>query len=253
MRLQQLLLSLAVCCAAAVTASSQSQLPTQPEGGQAPAREKPPVRTQEQPDAPLRLTSETKWALPDQQSLEVYFKVENVGGRPVRAYTVRFGGPGGGSVGGDGCVFDSAHKAGKILQPGKSAGRSTWRSVPPSEVTSPVEIWVDFVEFADGSVWGTDTCQSAEWLDGLRAGGRVARRLFTKQLRERGLDALMTRLYVDDPDLAPPEGHSDVWKKAFRGAVNSVRERIRSANEDGGLPEVEDTLKKAFDAADDPQ
>lgn len=159
-----------------------------------------------------------------------------------RAYTIRFGGPGGGSVGGDGCVFHGAHKAGKILQPSKSAGRSTWRPVPPSEVTSPVEVWVDFVEFADDSVWGTDTCQSAAWLDGLRIGGRTAKRLFTKQLRERGLDALIIRLYVDDPDLAPPKGHSDVWKKAFRGAVNSVRERIRSANEEGGLPEVEDTL-----------
>jgi hypothetical protein len=103
--------------------------------------------------------------------LEVYFTVTNVGSRPVRAYTVRvvYGVE---TQEGGGCYLNDIEKRGKILQPGQSAGRSTWRPAQPDNPQPAVELALDFVEFTDGGTWGTDTCQSAERLKGLRAGAR---------------------------------------------------------------------------------
>ncbi|MCA1620446.1 MAG: hypothetical protein LC795_14280 [Acidobacteria bacterium] len=180
---------------------------------------------------------------------EVFFTATNVGVKPVRAYTVRVT-HGAETQEGGGCFLDSAAKPGKILQPNQSASRSTWRPAQPSDTQPAVELALDFVEFTDGSTWGADTCQSAERLGGLRAGGRAAKAHFKKKLDEWGVDALVKKLYADDSTLAPPDGHSEAWKAGFRGAVNSYRERIRQANVEGGLLEVEDALQRPFDTTD---
>lgn len=215
----------------------------------APAREKPTARVQELAGAPLSLSVKMKWATPAQEMLEVYFTVTNVGSRPVRAYAVRVA-RGVEPHEGGGCFFNNIERAAKILQTNQSIGQSTWRPVPASDAETPVELTLDFVEFADGTVWGTDGCQAAERLGGLRAGARAAKSHFKKKLDEKGVDALVNKLYSDDPALAPPEGRSDAWKAGFRGAINSVRERIRQANLEGGLPEVETTLHRPFDTTD---
>jgi hypothetical protein len=183
--MRRLLLALAISLATAAAARPQSpdqntqQLPS--DNG---SREKPAVKVQEMPDAPLRLSVETKWATPDQQMLEVYFKVTNVGSRPVRAYAVRVN-HGAEAQEDGGCSLNDTEKAGKILQPNQSAGRSTWRPVPLSDTQTSIDLTLDFVEFSDGSTWGVDSCQSAERLGGLRAGARAAKLRFKKKLDER--------------------------------------------------------------------
>lgn len=240
--------AIAVLLVAVATGRSQS---VEQSLQDAPAREKPATRVQELAGAPLRLSVETKWAAPDREMLEVYFTVTNVGSSPVRAYAVRVA-RGVETHEGGGCFFNNIEKAAKVLQPNQSVGRSTWRPVPAADAEIPVELTVDFVEFADGTVWGADSCQGAERLGGLRAGARAAKAHFKKKLNEKGVVALVKKLYDDDPALAPPEGHSDAWNAGFRGAVNSFRERIRQANVEGGGPEVEAALQRPFDASDNP-
>ena len=248
--MKRLAFAIAVTLLAAATARSQSaDQSMQAAAPDRAAREKPAAKVQELADAPLSLSVKTKWATPDQEMLEVYFTVTNVGSRPVRAYAVRVA-RGVETGEGGGCFFNNIEKAGKILQPNQSIGQSTWRPVPASDADTPVELTLDFIEFADGTVWGADGCQTAERLGGLRAGARAAKAHFKKKLAEKGIDALVKRLYVDDPALAPPEGHSDAWKAGFRGAINTYRERIRQANVEGGLPQVEDTLQRPFDTTD---
>lgn len=248
--MRQCLLAFALCFAAA--AAAYPQIP----GKDAPslasdnaAREKPAVNVQATADAPLRISAETKWATSDQQMLEVYFIVKNIGRKPVRAYTVRVS-HGTEMEEGDGCFLNSIERVGKILQPDHSAGRSTWRPVPLSGFQPAIDLALDFAEFTDGSTWGVDSCQSVERLSGLRAGARAAKLQFKRKLNEKGVDALLKDLYTDDPDLALPEGHSDAWKAGFRGAVSSLRERIRQANEEGGPPEIEAALQRPFDASE---
>jgi hypothetical protein len=250
MTMRHFAVAIALSLLASAAARSQSVAQNMP--GAAPdhgAREKPAARVQDLADAPLSLSVKTKWATPDHEMLEVYFTVTNVGSRPVRAYAVRVT-RGAETHEGGGCYVNNIDRAGKILQPNQSAGRSTWRPVAASDAETPVELTLDFVEFADGTVWGADSCQAAERLGGMRAGARAAKLLFKRKLDEKGIDTLVKRLYADDPALAPPEGHSDPWTAGFRGAVNSYRERIRQANVEGGLPEVQAALQRPFDAAD---
>src|ERR1700754_4320151 len=210
--MRRILLAIAACAVAATAAYPQSSdRSTQPSDNV--GRDKPAVNVQENSDAPLRLAVETKWATADQQMLEVYFTVTNVGVKPIRAYTVRV-------VGGTerqqngGCFLNNAAKSGKILRQNQSAGRSTWRPVS-SGSQEPIELMLDFIEFGDGSVWGGDSCRSAERLNGLRFGARLAKSKFKRKLDEKGVDALLRRLYSDDPELVAPDGHSETWKEGF--------------------------------------
>ena len=249
--MRRLLLAAALSVSAAMTAHPQGHeqgMKSQASGNA--ERAKPTVNVQEVPYAPLLVSGVTKWATPDQQMLEVYFTVTNVGNRPVRAYTVRVAYGVEAQEESGGCYLNNIEKRGKILQPNQSAGRSTWRPAQPSDPQPAVELSLDFVEFTDGSVWGGDTCQSVERLGGLRAGARAAKAHFKKKLDEMGVDALVKKLYADDATPAPPEGHSEAWRAGFRGAINSLRERIRQANVEGGLPEVQDTLQRPFDTTD---
>ncbi len=206
------------------------------------------VLIQSQPDAPLQLSlDDVKRIGSDQSGVEIFAKVKNISERQIRAYALRDESIDGGQEGG-GCFLQNAPTAGKILKPGQSEGRTLWHNL--SRTGAQLRVSVDFVEFANGSVWGPDACKSAEQLDGQRAGGRVAKRLFKKKLDERGFDILMSQLYVNDSNLASPEGRSDAWKAGFRGAVNTLRERLRRANEEGGVTEVEAVLQRPVDASD---
>lgn len=237
----------AACCLAAAVAAAQSPQGYQP-GAQAAEREKPAVKVREQPGAPMAVRVETKWVDERQEGLELYLVVTNAGQRPVRAYTVRVLGTDGGE---GGCVFNSIEKRGKILQPGRARGQSTWRGIPLSEAHPEINVELDFVEFDDGGRWGVDTCQSADFLEGSRAGGRAAKREFKKKLDADGLDALLRHINAEDLSLAPPEGRSDAWKNGFSAGVHSLRERVRRADEDGGEPDVQDALRRPFDASED--
>jgi hypothetical protein len=71
-----------------------------------------------------------------------------------------------------------------------------------------------------------------------------------KILQDSGADALMEELKTARDDVNPPEGRSAAWIEGYRGGISSIRERIRRAYEDGGLPEVEAVLQRPFDASD---
>jgi hypothetical protein len=244
--MKKLLLAAAACCVAAVAVYSSAPSQTTPPD----ERGEPNVRVREQPGAPLRVTFQANWPLAGRPTLEVFFVVANVGDRPVRSYAVRGSGGVAGALG-PGCYFRSAEKKGKILQPGRSQGTSTWWQGSPSGPQPEIELALDFVEFNDGSTWGEDSCQGAETLDGLRAGARVARREFGRRLSARGLDALLRELNPEDPALAPPPGRAEKWRAGFEGAIRSFHERLRRANVEGGLPDVEEALRQPFDASED--
>src|SRR5580765_2533572 len=141
-----------------------------------------PVRILSQPDAPLRIISaDTSWAMPnDRTMVQVFVVVKNVSDQLVRTYATRRG-----------VESNSSSKAclgppgmiGRGLQPGQTAGTSSWQGISNSD---PWAVWIDFVEMSDGSRWGADKCEIGERLDGERSGMRAQRDQLLTILREKG-------------------------------------------------------------------
>lgn len=239
-RFMLLLLSLTLF---AEVGNSQSTSPNKE-----PERVKPVVTVQDQPGAPLKIISvETKWATPDFQILEFYVGVENVSELEIRSYGWRLD-KGDGSQEKD-CFMYNLPLPGKILKKGDSDGKSTWRKFPLENPTPSISLSVDFVEFSDGSTWGADFCRSAETLSGLRAGALAAKDKFAQVRHQVDGKGLINLLKQDALKVEAPDGHSSVWVDAFRDGVRRLFDKLRSANQEGGLPEVERVIQLPFDAA----
>jgi hypothetical protein len=207
------------------------------------ASQAPEVLVQQQPDAPLRLSVKTKW-VSDGRGFEIATAVENVSDRAVRAYTTRHtpeSGPRGG------CSLWNIMSPGKVLRPGQTDVKSTWRGYSPSD---PVLTYaVDFIELADGTTWGSDLCQSAERLAGERAGGGAAARRLLDLLASGGPDAVMKAVREGAYDVSTPPGHSPVWEEGFLVGTKVIGERVLRAVEEHGPDEIEHTLRRPYDAA----
>lgn len=216
---------------------------------QGPERQKPVVNIQEQPGAPLKISSAlTKWATPDQQMLEIYVVVENVSETEIRSYAWRLAPPDG-SENKDACFSYNIQSPGKILKPGDSDGKSTWRRIPLDSPLPNIDLSVDSAELANGTMWGLDSCRSSERLNGLRAGALAAKDIFAKIGDENRGKAILNLLKADTPNIEVPDGHSPLWADGFRDGLRQLFDKLRMANEQGGLPEVERVLQLPFDAS----
>ena len=95
-----------------------------------PERLKPVVSVQDQPGAPLKISSvETKWATPDYQILEIYVGVENVSELEIRSYGWRID-KGDGSQDKDGCFMYNLQLPGKILKKVTLTAKAPGESFP---------------------------------------------------------------------------------------------------------------------------
>lgn len=197
-------------------------------------------------DSPLRVTASTEWVKIAPDGIALNIKVENVGAKAIRAYTTR------NRISGDesarGCFLLNVTKPGKVLQPSQSELRTTWRSYPQKS-RRPLHLSVDFIEFTDDSVWGLDTCQSAETLAGIRAGARFVTERLQKILAEGGPRAVVRALdtVVKEGDI--PFDKSPVWQQGFLAGLNHMLDRVRQSIADSGLTEVEVVLKQPYDAS----
>ena len=182
---------------------------------------------------------------------DLYIEVTNIGDNPIRAYATYNADTREGQ-GSRRCFLHNVSSLGKVLQPGQKDGRSVWRRATDPGSQPNVELAIDFVEFTDGSVWGMDTCESAQRLDGLRAGARAAKGQLKKILHEEGPEKVAAELKSRSKRMDPPEGRSNVWMEGFRAGVSDFRGRVVRAFEEGGLPDITSALARPFDAAEGP-
>jgi hypothetical protein len=212
-----------------------------------------------QPDSPLRLRVKTRWlylllnvaSWTDRNGYELYHSVENVGAREISAYAIRITPPGGCSP----WIMSP-----DFMQPGKSDTKSTWSSFSPS---APVRTYeVDFVEFADGTTWGADVCQSAERLAGERAGGAAVAERLLELLAAGGPDAVIKAVRgelgrspeaevkaIDErlSDITPPPGHSPAWEEGFRIGKRVIALRVPRSVGSSGPEGLERELRRRYD------
>jgi hypothetical protein len=125
------------------------------------------VSIRPQADSPLRVTfvGESPEEL---KTPHVLLAVENVSAKPISAYSI-------------GCKLTVWGE--EVVTPGVGAtsiapvavlnpGDRRSAGVPNPE-RSPVQVWVDYVEFTDGTTWGPDATKYSEHLAGRRAGMRA--------------------------------------------------------------------------------
>ncbi len=181
----------------------------------------------------------------DPAESEITFFVTNISGKAINAYMIRYNSKLG-DVTSDGGDLRSSTSDYSILQSSQSENSSI--SVPSySKPVEKVVLTVDFVEFTDGTTWGEDKFKTKELLAGRRSGAKaeVERLLSVKE--KKGTPALIDIIKSDDFDIQIPPGHSEIWRRGFVEGVKIIHNRLRRANEKGGLAAIEDELTRPFD------
>ena len=178
------------------------------------------------------------------------YSVTNVGDKPVRAYTIKestnldAGAP---------VVRTSLSNLPAVTQLLKpygvrreEGGLGRTYQVPPIKI----EMSVDFVELADGTRWGDDTAKSGERLDGIRAGGKAAIKMYREVLVAQGDGGLDRALSSDDFVPHEAQTKSDAWAKGFEMGVDFVRGRLKRAKQKNGRDGVRREIDKPFDSTE---
>lgn len=178
------------------------------------------------------------------------YSVTNVGDKPVRAYAIK--------------ESTSLDAGGPVVRTRFTNLPSTAQSLTPYGVrydegglgslyqVAPikVELSVDFVELADGTRWGADTAKSGDSLDGMRAGGRAAIKMYREILAGQGDVGLDRALSGDNSVPYKGQPKSDEWTRGFDMGVSFVRGRIKRAKEKGGKEGVRHELDKPYDSSE---
>jgi hypothetical protein len=171
----------------------------------------------------------------------------NVGGQPVTAYTITY------------TVYFAQSRLNPSFDlsdigPGRAPldpGRSEPDEIGEADFALPmarVEVSVDFVEFANGAVWGPDAGRSAERLAGMRAGAREARTYLKAILESGGEDAVAAATAAEQLPLASPQDRSPQWGDGFRTGASTIRIRVKKALESHGSRAAAQSLSQPFDA-----
>lgn len=113
-----------------------------------------------------------------------------------------------------------------------------------AEPLKKIILSVDFIEFTDGTKWGTDQANSAETLTGRREGLRALKLKLSRLRKEKGVASLIEAL--DGYDLIPPAERSSAWKSGFRDAVGYKINKLRSTYR-LGVEQGDAELEKSHD------
>lgn len=197
-----------------------------------------------QPGSPLQLSNPVpSWRTmvnPEGRELNmlvVDFVSENTSSKTISAYTLRiFTGEFNTDRGG--VIFSYAFENTGLIKPAQSRSENIGE-YGYDEKSKSIKIAVDFVEFTDGTTWGKDLSDSAQFLAGIRAGTKAVQEHLQKISRQRGLDAVIKAL-DENSEIQMPENQSGNWKKGFETGIKTTKDQIKRVFERDG--------KKAFEA-----
>lgn len=200
----------------------------------------PIIVAQNESGSPVVISAERQLAKTE-QAPEIAFNVTNVTNKTIIAFAIRVE------------VTDGRTPVSKILlqnlelnttdlPPNRSlTSFDTYENL--SEAKHRVTLSVDYVEFSDGKKWGVDSIKSSEQV----AGTRAALETLTTRLAEsiRGANANNLATVLESlANIEPPAQHSEQWNNGFRWATRSVANRLKRANQTGGLSQVNTELSK---------
>lgn len=232
-------LTLSLCVVLTTFLMGVPSIAAQSHAGQRPAQNfLTRVLVRPQPSAPLRISSVVDNS-DDPDAPIANFTVENISSKPIQAYWISYDTVAHGinvTLG----FGINANSQELILPPGKQRELAVL-----NRDKEKIDLSVDFVEFADGTVWGSDTAKYGERLAGERVAARAEAQRLIKLLETSGLSAVVAA--VSESEIYLRSNYFSLSESSSLGGALATRLRVRRAYEKGGLSAVETALRQPYD------
>jgi len=211
-------------------------------------QQSPSVILTPQQGAPLQILS-TWIATQTPQNFRLMAQVQNQSGKAIRAYAVISQTATEKQQNGKSQFFNLTDRS-SFWEPAEI--RTIEVGDSQDEPVKSVRLTLDFVEFADGSIWGPDTSNSRDMLAGQREGARFIRQQLRQLLQSKGEESLKADLQRNEAadqsiDASIAANHSSQWVEGFRNGAASARRRLRSALASGNKQTLRTELDRPFD------
>jgi hypothetical protein len=202
--------------------------------------EAPIIVSRNEPGSPLVISAERQLAKTE-QAPEIAFNVTNVTIKTITAFAIKLEVASGSAIVNT-VSLSNLELSATDLPPNRSLSKfDTYENVSNSE--HRVTLSVDYVQFSNGQRWGSDSAKSAERIDGQRAAVETLTARLPGIIRATSVNDLGNVL-ESVADVEPPPQHSDEWNDGFRKATRSIANRLKRANQAGGLGQVNTELSR---------
>ncbi|HEX7330989.1 MAG TPA: hypothetical protein VF290_05790 [Pyrinomonadaceae bacterium] len=201
----------------------------------------PDIVARNEPGSPLVISAERQ--LPKtEQAPEIVFNVTNVTNKTIIAFAIRVEEAAGQRTPTSKILLQSLELSATDLPPNRSQSiADTYENV--SSEQHRITLSVDYVEFSDGKKWGVDSLKSSEKVAGSRAGLKVLMTRLAETIGSTNANELANVL-ESMGNIEPPPQHSEEWNYGFQWATRSVVNRLKRANQTGGLSQVNTEMSR---------
>lgn len=208
--------------------SSQTQAPT--------------LTVKAQKDTPLLISAPRilSW---DGRNGEFAYELINMSGKPIRAYAIKQKVEAEGTQSSNVLFSNLDLTNHPLLQPNQSLTTfDTCQAVPDKE--QRITLFVDYVEFSDGTKWGTDSTKSADRSAGQRTAIHLLSTRLLKVLNAGNPSDVVNAIEAGATNIEPPGSHSDEWKEGFSIGSHNVIGQLKRAQQRGGLSQIPIELRR---------
>src|SRR5215831_1154181 len=153
------------------------------------------------------------------------FEITNRSNKVVHSYDCRYYSP---VTGGNGSYGSQPEG----LLPGRSRGDSI-----SAHEYAPLTLTLDFVQFADGSAWFSNSPQSTVKPDGFAAGANAAADYLLRLMNENEVQTVMEtlpRIHAEVRDADFPNSNSELGIFGFYCGVTNITVRVEQEYKNGG-------------------
>jgi hypothetical protein len=200
----------------------------------------PIIMARNEPNSPLVISADRQLAKTE-QAPEVVFNVTNVTNKTITAFAIKLDVMSGSKVVSTIHLSNLALSAADLPPNGSRSEAVTFDNLSNSQ--HRVTLSPDYVQFSDGKTWGSDSAKSAERVAGQRAAVETLATRFAGTIRAANANDL-SNVLESITTVEPPAQHSEEWRDGFRSALVSITNRLKRANQAGGLGQVNRELDR---------
>jgi hypothetical protein len=185
------------------------------------------------------------------QDFRIVAQYQNQSGKEIRAYAIKSQIATSKLQNGH-CQFVNLTQRSAIWRPTEI--RAVEFTDSEEDQINSIRLTVDFVEFTDGTIWGSDSENSRDLLAGQREGAKLERQRLRQLIQTKGEDALVSDIQARDgkhTQSALSENHSTQWLEGFRNGVASIRRRLNGAIALNNKDQIKAELNRAFDTSEE--